>query len=1138
MNHLLSRFSLPSNTPACQARRRTLGTVFALFWFLAAAVPGSLFAQQPAIQSQPQSRAVFAGGTATFNVSASGSAPLSFQWYRSNGPIAGATSPTLTLPNVDLPDAGNYFVKITNTFGTVKSDDATLTVTRVDFGDAPDVYPTSLSKDGARHAIGPAMYLGAGVTFEADGLPDPNANADAGDDGVTFLTVPVPGYSCPVRVVASVTGKLDAWIDFNANGSWEDAVEQIFTSVPLSAGTNDLTFPVPSLAIPGMTYGRFRFSSMGGLRPNGMAPDGEVEDYAVRIFSAAADVYVFANLSPNPLPPPENGRGFLIITNAGPSPAPNVAITNTLSGVDFLSVQSGTLSCAVQGDKIICDPISLQPGEARVISFDFHPRQTGLLTNVLTARSDIFDPKTTNNKAVVVVRAAPPLVILKPPQSQRVLAGSSVTFFVEAKGVGPLTYQWLSNGLVVDGATSPMLRLLNVQDSAEFQVQVADTISAVLSPPATLSVVKPPQVLSQPQATSVPLGSPVQFTVQADGTAPLQFQWRLNGANIPGATNRDYFASDTTRAEGGSYTVAVANDGGVVVSEPVPLMFSNIQSTQGGDNLALRQQLPPPGLNSLQGVIQTDNFQAGQESGEPNHAQRPGGASVWFQWTAPATGIATFDTVGSTFDTLLAVYRGTNFNNLIEVASDEDRGGYFRSAAQFNVVQGQTFLIAVDGFAGRRGLIVLGWNLEQTPDVLPNILLHPQSQTGRNGQPVTLSVDVSNSPPSTQLSYQWLFNGVPITGANTSTFSIPSIKPQRVGTYTVRVGNSANRFVESRPAVLEIGSVPSIQSQDKVENVILNSSGSAGFSALSSFVGPPPFISVAFGVPGSQTLNNTNSTADIDCFKIGSATRWLGVQVTNDPVASSCTLRIETSGSAIPTELAVYRFTALSCLQSVSCMHTNIMGCDTNGAGGGGSYSLIQFTPLPNGQYMVFADGLAGAQGLINFNWQLGRPPTIIPAQSNCTVVYPSGTNITLSSGTTNAIPTPSYRWYFNGAQLTNATNNTLTFASLQYTNVGPYSVVVSNSFGIVTNTCCVIINPPRLNYQATFLGSSLTLYTISSALLPGCVLQATTNLTLPITWENLYTNSTTNCNFLFTAPLLNTNGQPFSQRYYRTRSP
>src|SRR5438309_6555538 len=105
-----------------------------------------------------------------------------------------------------------------------------------DFGDAPAPYPTLLSANGAYHQIVQGIFLGDGVTADRDGQPDPNANLDLADDGVTFLTPLVRGNVASVRVFASVPGKLDAWIDFNADGDWLDSGEQIFTSLPLAAG--------------------------------------------------------------------------------------------------------------------------------------------------------------------------------------------------------------------------------------------------------------------------------------------------------------------------------------------------------------------------------------------------------------------------------------------------------------------------------------------------------------------------------------------------------------------------------------------------------------------------------------------------------------------------------------------------------------------------------------------------------------------------------------------------------------------------------------------------------------------------------------------------------------------------------------
>src|SRR5690606_38993455 len=100
-----------------------------------------------------------------------------------------------------------------------------------DFGDAPSPYPTRLSDEGARHEFRVNYFLGMGVDSEADGEPSPAATADS-DDGVVFVDEIRSGFATPISVTASDAGLLDAWIDLNADGDWDDAGEQIFASEP------------------------------------------------------------------------------------------------------------------------------------------------------------------------------------------------------------------------------------------------------------------------------------------------------------------------------------------------------------------------------------------------------------------------------------------------------------------------------------------------------------------------------------------------------------------------------------------------------------------------------------------------------------------------------------------------------------------------------------------------------------------------------------------------------------------------------------------------------------------------------------------------------------------------------------------
>ena len=102
---------------------------------------------------------------------------------------------------------------------------------------------------------------------------------------------------------------------------------------------------------------------------------------------------------------------------------------------------------------------------------------------------------------------------------------------------------------------------------------------------------------------------------------------------------------------------------------------------------------------------------ATKEAAEPNHAGEAGGASIWFRWTAPLSAQVTFDTVGSSFDTLLALYTGTSYGNMsFAAAADDGSRVAGRSRLTFPTVAGTTYRVAVDGKASATGTVHLLWN--------------------------------------------------------------------------------------------------------------------------------------------------------------------------------------------------------------------------------------------------------------------------------------------------------------------------------------------------------------------------------------------------------------------------------------------
>ncbi|MCA9260238.1 MAG: VCBS repeat-containing protein, partial [Planctomycetales bacterium] len=182
-------------------------------------------------------------------------------------------------------------------------------VASADYGDAPANYATENESLGAFHpATGP--LLGTLRDVETDGTPDAQAAADLGDDGVSFAPLRVGQLAATAEVVVSnapAGARLDAWIDFNGDGAWSSPDEQIAASALVAEGANTIAFDVPAAARSGLTFARFRISTVGGLAAILGAADGEVEDYAVEIQPSKATEGRFA--SPQPLAVEARGAG-------------------------------------------------------------------------------------------------------------------------------------------------------------------------------------------------------------------------------------------------------------------------------------------------------------------------------------------------------------------------------------------------------------------------------------------------------------------------------------------------------------------------------------------------------------------------------------------------------------------------------------------------------------------------------------------------------------------------------------------------------------------------------------------------------------------------------------------------------------
>jgi hypothetical protein len=167
------------------------------------------------------------------------------------------------------------------------------------------------------------------------------------------------------------------------------------------------------------------------------------------------------------------------------------------------------------------------------------------------------------------------------------------------------------------------------------------------------------------------------------------------------------------------------------------------------------------------------NVRATKESGEPNHAGDSGGASIWYQWQAPASGSVTIDTAGSNFDTLLGVYTGSSVSALTTIASNDDEnnaGGILTSKVVFNAVSGTLYRIAVDGFSGATGNVTLHWDLPTGTSSLRIDTVSPLAGRTSGGQSITLTGNFSGLSTVTMGGVNAAFTG----NASTITVTTPA----------------------------------------------------------------------------------------------------------------------------------------------------------------------------------------------------------------------------------------------------------------------------------------------------------------------------------------------------------------------------
>lgn len=202
---------------------------------------GGPAAVAPAIATQPASISVVAGQTAGFAVTATGTAPLSYQWTRGGADIAGATAANYTTAATTLTDNGASFtVRVTNPAGSVTSTAATLTVS------TPTPAPVITTQPASQTVVAgqPATFA---VTASGTGLGYQWSRA-----GATLAGATTASYTTPVTTLADSGATFQVRVS-NSSGQVDSAVATLTVTTP---PVTTVPTPIRLSAGPGYTLAR------------------------------------------------------------------------------------------------------------------------------------------------------------------------------------------------------------------------------------------------------------------------------------------------------------------------------------------------------------------------------------------------------------------------------------------------------------------------------------------------------------------------------------------------------------------------------------------------------------------------------------------------------------------------------------------------------------------------------------------------------------------------------------------------------------------------------------------------------------------------------------------------------------------
>ncbi len=728
------------------------------------------------IIGQPQNQTVAVGSNILLTVAASGAGPLSYQWQFGSAAVAGGTNPGLTVTNAQLTNAGNYSVIVANAGGSITSAVAVVTVLTPPSISVPPLSTTNLAGSTANFNATATGSAPLTYQWQFNGVNIANGGRILGATNTALaisglLATDAGGYRLLVsNPVGSATSAVATLTITGPPVITLQPASQ--TAVP---GTN-VSFAVAATGTAPLGY-RWQFNGTsltdGGqfsgtgspILSVGNVQSGNVGGFSVVVSNVAGSVTsAVANLSLNAancLTPPANLIGWwtgdgtaadIVGGNNGSLQGgatvnavgeigqafgfdgvssfvqiPDAAIfhpaTLTIEAwVMFNSLDSTGSGGSPAGDQYIVFKQNSQSGNFE--GFDLSKTRLNggdgfrFLVSSADGQSVEVDSVTRVSTGVwyhvAGVRGANALQLYVNGQ----LEAQATVGFPQDYGTLPLFFG-TSGQAYWDHKLSGSLDEVSLYNRDLSAGEIAAIYAAGSGGKCRgVGIPTAPTITTQPVSRIVTVGSPVGFTVVASGAGTLNYQWYkdgfklFNGTNISGATTPNLALAHAQLNDVGNYQVTVANSAGSTLSAVASLTTG---TPPPNDAFASAQA-----ISGSSGSVSGNNFNATKQPGEPNHAGNAGGASVWYNWTAPSTSPVTFDTALSAFDTLLAVYTGTSVSGLTLVAANDNIStNNVHSRLTFTPVAGTIYHIAVDGANDQNGSLTLRWVQASVP--LPDL---------------------------------------------------------------------------------------------------------------------------------------------------------------------------------------------------------------------------------------------------------------------------------------------------------------------------------------------------------------------------------------------------------------------------------